>query len=161
MTSFLITFKPSHESPRGWPLKSLQKVVRRHQAGERFTIRWRFHNRKDVSIGDRVFVLQQGKSGPAIIGYGLVAGLQVTLDNVAIKFDKIVDPEVEVLATRQEVLAIPDIGRLWRTETSGIRLPAPVARARGSARRNRKTHTNSQLKPRLVADEQSFHLAFI
>jgi hypothetical protein len=53
MKSFLITFKPATESPdRGWPLEKLQRLVRRHQAGERAVEAWRFHNRKAVSLGD-------------------------------------------------------------------------------------------------------------
>jgi hypothetical protein len=74
MKSFLITFKPAKESPRGWPLEKLQALVRRQSAGDRVEDDWRFHNRKDVSLGDRVFLLLQGKSGPAIIGHGTVIG---------------------------------------------------------------------------------------
>jgi hypothetical protein len=54
MNSFLITFKPSKENPqRGWPVEELQRLVRRHHAGERVVEEWRFHNRKDVSLGKR------------------------------------------------------------------------------------------------------------
>jgi len=70
MNSFLITFKPATESPeRGWPLDELQKLVRRHRAGERVEEIWRFKNRRDAGLGDRVVLLEQGKGGPAIIGY--------------------------------------------------------------------------------------------
>jgi hypothetical protein len=62
MTSFLITFKPSAESPeRGWPLEDLQKLVHRFHRQGTVEDNWRFMNRKDVSIGDRVFLLLQGK----------------------------------------------------------------------------------------------------
>lgn len=100
MKSFLITFKPATENPqRGWPLEELQRLARRHRAGERFEEKWRFHNRNDVSLGDRVFLLPQGKSGPAIIGYGKVTGNPENKKRgwQLIQFEALVDPTTEVL----------------------------------------------------------------
>jgi len=128
MKSFLITFKPATESPeRGWPLKELQKLVRRHQSGERFEDDWRFKNRKDVSIGDRVFLLQQGKGGPAIIGYGTVTRPPGTDTRALVQFDSLVDPVTEVLADRNDLHKIPNGERWWRIQASGVLLPRDVA----------------------------------
>jgi hypothetical protein len=75
MKSFLITFKPATESPDlGWQIEELRKLVKMNRAGQKAIEPWRFRNLKDVRIGDRVFLLLQGKGGPAIIGYGEVAG---------------------------------------------------------------------------------------
>jgi tetratricopeptide (TPR) repeat protein len=75
MNSFLITYKPATENPkRGWPLEELLKLVRANQAGDEAIEPWRFRNLKDIKLGDRVFLLLQGKGGPAIIGYGEIAG---------------------------------------------------------------------------------------
>lgn len=72
MKSFLITFKPASENPdRGWPLDNIQRLARTSRKGKSVVEKWRFHNRKHVSIGDRVFLLLQGKGRPAIIGYGV------------------------------------------------------------------------------------------
>ena len=81
MNSFLITFKAASENPEnGWPIEALRRLVKQRQAGEETVEPWRFHNRKDVSIGDRVFLLRQGKAGPAIIGYGEIAGALEKVD---------------------------------------------------------------------------------
>lgn len=131
MKSFLITFKPAAENPEhGWPLEELQRLVKRHRAGERVVEAWRFHNRKAVSLGDRVFLLRQGKAGSAIIGYGEVAG---NLQNdtgawmAPVLFESIVDPTTEVLATKGELNAINGGQRFWRIQSSGVLLPESVS----------------------------------
>jgi hypothetical protein len=127
MKSFLITFKPATENAeRGWPLELLQGLVKRNRAGERVAENWRFLNRKDVSLGDRVFLMLQGRGGPAIIGYGEVAGEPFNDTGqwrVPVEFEAIVDPTVEVLADREDLEAIPGAQTTWRTQASGVRLP--------------------------------------
>jgi 5-methylcytosine-specific restriction protein A len=130
MKSFLITFKPATENAkRGWPLEALQRLVRRHRAGERFQEKWRFHNRKNVSPRDRVFLLLQGKSGPAIIGYGHVTGQPEDKNSTSqmIEFEALVDPTREVLATKKDLLALDGSKSVWRTQASGIQLQERIA----------------------------------
>lgn len=131
MMSFLITFKPAAENPvLGWPLEELQKLVVRYRAGEEVIQPWRFHNRKDVALGNRVFLLLQGKCGPAIIGYGEVAGQAEELSGkwyVPIRFESIVDPTVEVFANRDDLFAIKQGRPYWRIQSSGVQLPTSVA----------------------------------
>jgi 5-methylcytosine-specific restriction protein A len=131
MRSFLITFKPAAESPqRGWPLKELQKLVRRCQAGQRPVEPWRFHNRKGVALGDRVFLLLQGKTGPAIIGYGSVAGGPEKIDGelyFPVQFESLVDPTNELLANKVDLFAIEGARSVWRTRASGVLLKKPLA----------------------------------
>lgn len=131
MKSFLITFKPSAESPeRGWPLEELQKLVQHYRRHGTVEANWRFANRKDVSIRDRVFLLLQGKSGPAIIGYGSLTGKPHNdrgTWRVPVRFDALTDPSKEVLATRDEVLGIEGGQRLWRSQASGVRIPDGMA----------------------------------
>jgi 5-methylcytosine-specific restriction protein A len=131
MKSFLITFKPAAENPEhGWPLEELKRLVKRHRAGERVVEAWRFHNRKAVSLGDRVFLLRQGKAGSAIIGYGEVAG---NLQNdtgawmAPVLFESIVDPTAEVLVTKEELNAVNGGQRFWRIQSSGVLLPESVS----------------------------------
>ena len=110
MASFLITFKPASENPkRGWPLSKLQTLVRRLNNGEPAEEPWRFINRKDTKIGDRVFLLLQGKSGPAIIGYGTVNGSPRKISGtpqIPIRFEGLVDPSAQTFATREELFVI-------------------------------------------------------
>jgi hypothetical protein len=129
--SFLITFKPASENKeRGWPLEELQKLVKRLGAGKRVQVDWRFGNRKDVALGDRVFLLLQGKRGPAIIGYGNVAGMPAKTGGrwrVRIRFEALVDPSKQILVAKTQLVGINDGERFWRTLSSGIRLSASVS----------------------------------
>jgi predicted HNH restriction endonuclease len=129
MNSFLITFKPDSESPeRGWPMKSLQRLAKRVQRTGRVVEPWRFLNRKDVKSGDRAFLLQQGKRGPAIIGYGWVTDEEGPTWR-GIEFEALADPEQFVYATKQELLALDGAASWLRTQASGVRLPANIAAA--------------------------------
>lgn len=131
MKTFLITFKPDTENPeRGWPLEELQRLVKRHLAGEHVEEKWRFKNRTEVTRGDRVFLLRQGKAGAAVIGYGEVAGGPENNTGswqVPVQFESIVDPTTEILATREDLLAIAGGERFWRIQSSGVLLPETIA----------------------------------
>jgi 5-methylcytosine-specific restriction protein A len=131
MNSFLITYKPATENPEyGWPIDELQRLVRKNKAGEEAIEPWRFNNRKDVSVGDRFFLLLQGEGGPAVIGYGVTAGNpEKGTDGwfVPVQFESIVDPTVEVLANRDAVRAIEGGQNFWRIQSSGVLLPDAVA----------------------------------
>jgi len=77
-----------------------------------------------------VFLLNQGKNGPAIIGYGKVAGLPELESGkwrAGIQFDSLVDPTTEVLVDREDLLAINGGHRFWRTQASGVLVPESVA----------------------------------
>jgi 5-methylcytosine-specific restriction protein A len=127
----LITFKPASENPeRGWPLQEIQRLVRRRREGGRVIEKWRFHNR-NASRKDRVFLLLQGKRGPAIIGYGQVAGESNENDGkrqVPVEFESIVDPSTHVLASREDLNLIEEGQRFWRSQASGVQLDEGVAK---------------------------------
>jgi 5-methylcytosine-specific restriction enzyme A len=102
--------------------------VRRLHNGDAVEENWRFHNWKDVTPGDRVFLLLQGKRGPAIIGYGRVSRKPEKAENwVGIKFDGLLDPTTHVLASKNELTAVDGFQRLSRTQSSGILLPDDIA----------------------------------
>ena len=89
--------------------------MKTNRAGQKAIEPWRFRNLKDVRIGDRVFLLLQGKGGPAIIGYGEVAGENDSGRwRVPVEFEVIVDPTVECLADRDAVRSIQGGDRFWR-----------------------------------------------
>lgn len=133
MSSFLITFKPATENAKqGWPLAELQRVVARVNASGSAVEPWRFHNRKEAHIGDRAFLLLQGKQGPAIIGYGRVAGTAERRQGqwqTPVRFERLVDPSRNVLANRSDLPNAAGAEKLWRTQSSGVRIPNSVADA--------------------------------
>ena len=131
MNSFLITFKPASEnSERGWPIENLRRLVKLCQTHGSVEEQWRFANRKSFSVGDRVFLLLQGKKGPAVIGYGFTADeprQNAGKWSALIHFETIVDPTVSVLADREDLLNL-DVERTWlRAQASGTLLPGNVA----------------------------------
>lgn len=131
MNSFLITFKPDTESPRlGWSLKSVQNLARQLLRRGHITDPWRFRNRKDVKAGDRVFLLMQGRNGPALIGYGN-AGERNGVDEGRswrdIDFEQLVDPAIRVLAGKADLRAIPGAAPWLQVQTSGVLLPREIA----------------------------------
>lgn len=131
MNAFLITYKPESENrERGWPIEELQRLVNGTRNHNTIRVDWRFRNRKDVSTGDRVFLLVQGKLGPAIIGYGRVAGPRFSDAGIGvapIEFEFVVDPTTERLAGKEALRKIDGAGRFWRINFSGVRLPKVVA----------------------------------
>jgi 5-methylcytosine-specific restriction enzyme A len=132
MKSFLITYKPSNENPDlGWPVEELQKLLRRKNDVEKPKEMWRFRNRSEVAEGDHVFLLLQGKGGPAIVGYGEVAAKPENTSGrwrALVEFKAIVDPATHFFADRDDLLAIEGARNLWRTQASGVRIPEQVAR---------------------------------
>jgi len=130
MTAYLITFKPQTENPeRGWPVEELAALahrVRKHGSASEL---WRFNRKKDVKVGERVFLLRQGKQGHAILGYGHVAALPKDKSNMTlVEFEALADPlSRPVYATSNELHRMKGQDKLWRTQSSGIGLPEDVA----------------------------------
>ncbi len=132
MTSFLITFKPATENATlGWPVSELRKLVDETKRNGSATENWRFLGRNLAKVGDRVFLLRQGRAGPAIIGYGRVAGVPSTTgqSTVPIHFERLLDPEISVLATAEELMAITSARAVWGTQASGVSLSDDIAQA--------------------------------
>jgi HNH endonuclease len=107
-------------------MKSLQRLAQRFQRRGHVREPWRFLNKRDVSPGDRAFLLLQGKLGPAIIGYGRVTG-RTGRTWRDVEFEALVNPEELVLAHRQELLAIRGSKPWWGVQASGIHLPTQIA----------------------------------
>jgi hypothetical protein len=132
VTSFLITFKPSSENPtRGWPAAELKRLVHEYERDGSATETWRFQAHTLAHLGDRVFFLRQGRAGPAIIGYGVVAGpaSKEGQPRVPIRFECLADPDVSVLAGPDELKRITEKRSVWGSQSSGISLSENVADA--------------------------------
>jgi hypothetical protein len=130
MPSYLITFKPSHESPgKGFPLPELQELVNEFKERGSLVVWWRFAN-SHAQPGDRVFFLCQGKLGPAIIGNGTLDSSPVKRDEVwraPIRFEKLVDPTISPLLSPNQLKTIPNAAQYWRTQLSGIKVDDETA----------------------------------
>lgn len=132
MSSFLITFKPISENPKlGWAVDELKKLITRLNSDSGVVEYWRFHNRKEAKPGDPVFLLMQGKRGPAIIGYGQIAGKHKLSHGrwvAPIKFTKLVDPDQSLLADRDRLKPLINLQpNVWRTQASGVKLDERLA----------------------------------
>jgi len=131
--TFLITFKPASENPQsGWPLENLLALVKRFNAGERVQQDWRFRNTR-ASEGDRVFLLLQGKQGPAIIGYGRIADRphKDTKNDrwmAKVDFEALIDPSKEAkLLNKNDLLLIKEKNHPWNTQHSGREITEDIA----------------------------------
>lgn len=131
MSSFLITVRPDHESPDlGESPAFLRSLAKRKNKHGNVRELWRFYRRKEVNVGDRVFLVLQGKTGPAIIGYGKLASVLYNRDGVwgaKIDFEDVVDPAMHAFSVRDDLLKIDKT--VWRTQVSGVRIPESVADA--------------------------------
>jgi 5-methylcytosine-specific restriction endonuclease McrA len=131
MTAYLITFKPQTEnSERGWPVEKLAALANRVRKLGSARESWRFNRRKDVKVGERVFLLRQGRQGHAILGYGRVAELPKDNANrmTVVEFEALINPLLRaVYATADELHQITDQDKLWKAQASGNALPANVA----------------------------------
>lgn len=131
MTSFLITYKPTEESPElGWPIAELRRLIKTYKEKGEATEKWRFHNRRDVEIGARVYLLLQGRKGPAIIGFGKVAGSpeknQAGRWFVPVQFENLIDPDAKPLVGKNDLFSLDKT--IWRTQSSGVRIPDQIAK---------------------------------
>jgi len=132
MTSYLITWKPQSENPKkGWPEAALAQLAESCEKNCRAREPWRFQRFKGVTKGERVFLLQQGKRGHAILGYGTIARPSTSEDRTAeIQFDALLDPRKHLcFVAKHELHRISSNPNLWGNQSSGISLPDDVGAA--------------------------------
>jgi hypothetical protein len=132
MTSYLITWKPlSENNDRGWAEDELVRLADECSSKGYAQSDWRFLRQKGVKPGERVFLLQQGKRGPSILGFGTIVRAKTHQDDgTEIKFDRLLDPRKrQCLVTEGELHAISPGRKLWGAQGSGIGLPDEVAAA--------------------------------
>ena len=110
MSAYLISWKPLTEnSEKGWAEANLVHLAQEVKAGRFARESWRFRRRSGVKAGERVFLVQQGKRGYAILGYGHVFSTPSKSEPhlTPIEFEELVDTRSgAVLATREELLEI-------------------------------------------------------
>lgn len=129
--SFIVTYKPESENAqKGWPIEELRKLIERLSSESEVIEKWRFRCRNKAKIGDRVFVLLQGKLGPSIIGFGTVASIESETESggmIPIRIAKLVDPMAEPLIPAEALEEIEKNSKLWKVQFSGIEIPDDIA----------------------------------
>lgn len=109
MTAFLLTWKVS-----GWPHENIVRMVRKHEAQGYVDEPWRIMAHKMAKVGDRAWVLQQGRSPKGIFGVGRLTGAPTLGPTGAgkmqmfapIRFDAFVDPMQKLLISEEAVASV-------------------------------------------------------
>jgi len=132
MPAYLISWKPASENKEyGWPEEELIALADRLRTTGVAQEGWSFLRHEDVKVGERVFLLRQGKRGQGILGYGEIAKLpKPSEENTLVSFDVLLSPRSKtVLATEGELHALADPKKVWNARASGTRLPPEIAAA--------------------------------
>lgn len=135
MPTYLVTW-----NPKVWAWEHINDAAEQVKGGKPFPDRWRTTSRK-VEIGDRVFLLRQGKEPRGIVAAGravstVYLGKDLTPEDTAkgiqrfcfdLEWDSILVPE-KVSPLPRNRLDEPDLSAChWNTQCSGIAIPATVA----------------------------------
>jgi len=69
MKTFLLTWKEDQ-----WPHEKLLGLVNKFKAEGEVEDSWRFKSHKKAEVGDRVFIMKQGKNPRCLFGAGHIKG---------------------------------------------------------------------------------------
>jgi 5-methylcytosine-specific restriction enzyme A len=130
MTAYLICWKPASENKDyGWPEAKMVALAEKFRRTGSASENWRFHRRRDVKVGERAFLLRQGRRGHAIFGYGKVANPPRRSTNwTSIAFEKLLSPRSGlVFANEDELHSLAAPEDVWNARASGMALPDDVA----------------------------------
>jgi hypothetical protein len=124
MTAFLLTWKES-----GWPHENIVRMASRFNTRGYVDEPWRIAAHKMAKIGDRVWVLKQGRGPKGIFGFGTITGLAAlgeagngkTQWMAPIRFEGFVDPKLRLLVGEDSVERILRPAQL-RAQASGYPL---------------------------------------
>ena len=136
MKTYLLTWNPAR-----WPWGGLADEARLLRRGEETVGRWSCGNTIGVQPGDRLFLLKQGKPPRGIVASGwAVSGVYeaehwdkarkragIAARYVDWKLEVLLDPEVDPLLSVAELTRGPLARVHWRTQISGIHIPADAA----------------------------------
>ena len=131
--TFLLTWKEDQ-----WPHKKLLRLVNTFKAEEEVEDVWRFKSHKKAKVGDRVFIMKQGKNPRGLFGSGRITGKPFQNKNmtnkagqhpwcVDVTFDQLVDPKKTLLVPYEELSRFYPERGLWNNQSSGIEIPEHVA----------------------------------
>jgi 5-methylcytosine-specific restriction protein A len=132
MSTWLLTWNPAR-----WDWESLQANIRAVQRFGRCAGRWSCGNARQISAGERFFLLRQGRDPAGVVGSGFVTSDPFSGVHwlgrgsawfVNIEFDCLLDTpairRLELLRGAESLRA-----KVWATQASGVRIPALTAAA--------------------------------
>jgi 5-methylcytosine-specific restriction protein A len=133
MPTYLFTW-----NPKRWEWTGLSDVAQSTADGTPWDTRWSTGRRTPIRKGDRAFLLRQGVEPRGIVGAGWARGPGRLIDHwdknesgktwmVPVRFDRVLDPDVDPVLLTADLAAGPLAGVHWGTQSSGLRVPDPAA----------------------------------
>lgn len=130
MATYLLTWNP-HESAWDDILEMSQAV----KLGKSITIAWSCGNTRRIKVGDRIFLLRQGREPKGICASGIVVqGSYEHLNWVGklamyvdFQLDVLLNPDQDAILPRQLLDKGPFSKIHWNTQRSGIQIHDDVA----------------------------------
>lgn len=127
MSTYLLTWNPFKSS---WPEinAAIDEITRVGYSD----CRWSCGVTKKIQIGDRVFLMRQGKSNPGIIGSGKVIrkpysakhwnrnAKKETANYIKVRFDILLDADNNLIFSRDRLLSKKLSDGPWNTQNSGV-----------------------------------------
>lgn len=125
-------------NPKRWKWNELSQLANEVGEGKVFIRRWSCGNSKGIRKGDKFFLIRLGEVPKGIFASGKVVkepvwdthwegtakGKQALF--VEVQFDKLIDPEKDVILPL-EVLQQPPLSKVnWITQISGIKIPDDI-----------------------------------
>jgi hypothetical protein len=101
MTAFLLTWKD-----KVWPYANIQRMLAKFAANGYVDEAWRIRSNRRAKVGDRVWLLRQGKGPKIVFGSGrIIAPVDKAGDNwgAPVRFERFVDPKTSYLVSEIEV----------------------------------------------------------
>jgi 5-methylcytosine-specific restriction protein B len=135
MPAYLLTWNPAK-----WGWDTLEELVSQHRQGQEVEFKWSTGNRKNLSVGDRVFLLRQAVPPIGIVASGVITQPPFEADHwdqdhigpanyVLVRPDALIDPNKSPpldLGT----LSNPDrFAQLVRSQSGGVEIPSELAAA--------------------------------
>jgi 5-methylcytosine-specific restriction protein A len=131
-SAYLLTW-----NPKKFDWTDLTSLVRKIHAGRPGELRWSCGNTKRIKAGDRIFLLRQGLEPRGIMASGTALGAPEADASwadrrrqalyVPFQVDALLDPEVDGVLPLSQLQDGP-LGEVnWRTQVSGISIPAAAA----------------------------------
>jgi 5-methylcytosine-specific restriction enzyme A len=129
-------------NPRRWTWDDLSDMASQVRDGHVVKTRWSCGSSKKIAKGDRVFLIRLGVEPRGIFGSGRVvegsfpghhwdrerAASGVFTNFVEIRFDVLLDPEIDKILPRTLLNEPPFSQMHWDTQMSGVRIPDGVAK---------------------------------
>lgn len=128
-TNWLITWNPAKWQ---WPGDMLPKISRRSMSGEIIAgdQSWSVSNTKRVQLGDKVYLMRQGRNQPGLVASGIAYGSPYPGDHwnesgdstnyIDIAWTAIIDPDTHPPLPRDELKTGITDHVNWSTQRSGI-----------------------------------------